>query len=270
MDTMDAQLAQIYGTGQPEAFDADDLQKTAAAELLVKLADEQNIDLNQYSDEEIGELVEDLYTEKTAAEEAAAAAAPPFPPKKKEEKEEEKEEKVAEADFLGRVMAHAYNQELENIEKEAGAKWDALKGGASGAWKSLKDVKGRGQSAAAHLRQARHGRSISGQKLTKGQQVKDILRAGKKVSPELLAGAGLTTGIAAAMRKKSSADESALEAMAQQYAFEMAKEAGYIDDHGNALVEIQQEKEASALDMAVHGRALEICAEAGLPVEWDE
>lgn len=204
---MDEQLAQIYGTGQPVAYDQEDLQKTAAAELLVKLAAEQGVDLNQFSDKEIGEMITTLY--KNAQEEGAA---PPFAgketpaeekaeEKKEEKKEEEKEKeaqaKFAEADFLGRVMAHAMVQELNSIDKQASA-----------------------QAPAAPAPQA---------------------------DPN-----------------------SALEKMAQQRAWEMAKEAGFVDEKGNLIVpqKPEQQKTASALKQAVDHRALQLLEAAGLPVEW--
>lgn len=210
---MDEQLAAIYGTGQPVAYDQEDLQKTAAAELLVKLAAEQGVDLNQFSDQEIGEMITDLY--KSAQEEGA----PPFPPKKEEEgakheaeespdkekKEEEKEKeaqaKFAEADFLGRVMAHAMVQELNNIDKKASA-----------------------QPAPA--------------------------------------------------QQPTADPNSALEKMAQKRAWEMAKEAGYVDDKGNLVVpqkpEQQKTAAASPLQQNVDVRALQILEAAGLPVEWNK
>jgi hypothetical protein len=206
---MDEQLAQIYGTGQPVAYDEEDLQKTAAAELLVKLAAEQGVDLGQFSDEEVAGMIHELYKE--------AQDAPPFPPKKKEEgkeheakesaemeegedeeeeeaKEKEAQEKFAEADFLGRVMAHAMVQELNNIDKAAAA----------------------------------------------------------QPAPE------------------QSKEASALEQMAQQRAWEMAKEAGYVDAQGNLLIpQAQPEQEkTSSLKQAVDFRALQLLEEVGLPVEW--
>lgn len=208
---MDEQLAQIYGTGQPVAYDEEDLQKTAAAELLVKLAEEQGVDLGQFSDEEVAGMIQELYKE-------AQDGAPPFPPKKEEgkehegkesaekekgeeeeEKEKEAQEKFAEADFLGRVMAHAMVQELNNIDKAAAAQQPAQQ--------------------------------------AQPQQTKEA---------------------------------SALEEMAQQRAWEMAKEAGYVDAEGNLLVpQAQPEQEkTSALKQAVDFRALQLLEEAGLPVEW--
>lgn len=211
---MDEQLAAIYGTGQPVAYDQEDLQKTAAAELLVKLAAEQGVDLNQFSDQEIGEMITDLY--KSAQEEGA----PPFPPKKEEgaeheakeskekekgedeeEKEKEAQAKFAEADFLGRVMAHAMVQELNNIDKQASAR-------------------------------------------------------------------------PAPAQQPAADPNSALEKMAQQRAWEMAKEAGYVDDKGNLVVpqkpEQQKTAAASPLQQNVDIRALQILEAAGLPVEWNK
>ena len=60
--SMDAQLAEIYGTGQ-EANAEDDQVKLAAAELLVKLAGDNNVDLSQFSDQEVAEMVVELQKE---------------------------------------------------------------------------------------------------------------------------------------------------------------------------------------------------------------
>lgn len=132
---MDQELARIYGT--PGALSDEDLEKQAEAELFVKLAGEEGIDINQLSDEQVAELYAATF-EKDAGE---------MPPQfqkgngngeskkdeEKEEKAEEKEEdaekkaqaefaaiqewqeKCAEADKLGRIMAHSYVQELGKI-----------------------------------------------------------------------------------------------------------------------------------------------------------
>ena len=268
---MDEQLAAIYGTGQEEA----DLEKTAAAELLVKLAAEEGVDLDSFSDDEIGDMVNDLYSgEESAAEgeEEAAAEGEEEAAKEGEEgkeeaaAEEEAGEKVAEADYLGRVMAHAMTQELSSIEKEAGI------GAAIGtAAKATKDaVLGAGKATGgffknrpAAYREA--GASLKGMKGgTIGERAKSLGQAAKAVAPELGAGAGLAGGAALAMSGKKK-KASAIEALADQRAFELAKEAGYIDDDGAPI-----QKQASELDLAVEQRALEICQEAGLPVEWNE
>ena len=78
--SMDAQLAEIYGTGQ-EANAEDDQVKLAAAELLVKLAGDNNVDLSQFSDAEVADMVVELQKQ--------AELPPQF--QKKEEGEEKKE-----------------------------------------------------------------------------------------------------------------------------------------------------------------------------------
>lgn len=234
---MDKQLAEIYGTGQPEV-DESDLEKTAAAELLVKLAEEQGVDLNDFSDEEVGEMLGDLY-EGGGVEHTAEA-----------------QEKYAEADYLGRIMAHSMVQELDSIEKEAGAKWDAVKGGAG----KVKDyIKGRPDAYRAFgtgVKASATGKTPFGQRLPAKQRLKILGEAAREAAPEagLIAG-GVGGGIAAAKMKKKKA--SAVETLAEQRAYELAAEAGYID------------KEASALDQVVEHRALEICAANGIPVEWN-
>jgi len=262
---MDEQLAAIYGTGNNEVEETD-IEKMAAAELLVKLAEEEGVDLDQFNDQEIAEMVSGLYK---GAE---------FPPKKdegkkeeheeeespKKEKEEEAKEKAAEADFLGRVMAHSMVHELREIEKEAGVKETVGKAG--------KAVGGFFKNQAKNVKEGVTGMGVGSTRagsqigLTKMERL-------KKLAPAAGAAAGLTAaGVAAAKlhgkKKESSANMEALDQLASQRAFEMAKEAGYIDDEGNFLVE--QQKEASALELAIEKRALEICEANGIPVEWNE
>lgn len=246
---MDEQLAQIYGTGQPVAYDQEDLQKTAAAELLVKLAAEQGVDLNQFSDTEIGEMISDLY--KSAEEEGA----PPFPPKKEEgkkeeEKEEEKEKeaqvKFAEADFLGRVMAHAMVQELNNIDKQAGV-GKMLEGAGK---KITETVLRSGKGSAARMNPLT-AKLIGGGTLAAGAT-----------------GVGLGAKKLFGKKKESAANEEALNALAQERAWEMAKAAGYVDEEGDLMVPGHQ-KQASAVEQAVEVRALQMLEQAGLPVEWN-
>lgn len=282
---MDAQLAAIYGTGnEPEG---NDLEKMAAAELLVKLAEEEGVDLSRFSDQEVAGMIADLYKQAE------------FPPKKDEGKKEEKkeehekgespekekkeEEKVAEADFLGRVMAHSMVHELREIEKEAAEKVKTEKpdrGALTGVHKLLQRG-GESKGLQAGLRGAAGAAA--------GGLLAHAAGGSNKVKAlSALAGGATGAGLGAlkAMsnkgkrqalaelshgekKKAASADESALEQLAQQAAFAMAKEAGYIDDEGTFLVQTQ-EKQASAVDQAVYARALQICEENGIPVEWNE
>ena len=146
---MNELLAQAYGT--QENIEADSgVEKTAEAALveeLEKVAAAEGIDLNEFSDDDILEIItEAMNTEKVAsaevAEEVAEEAAPEaaeaveeevkeasaeIAPEAAPEVNEEEQVKLAEADFLGRTMAHAFYDELTNIqhggeEKTAGAR----------------------------------------------------------------------------------------------------------------------------------------------------
>ena len=260
---MDAQLASIYGTGNSAVSD-DDLEKTAAAELLVKIAGEQGIDLNQFSDEQVMEMVYDLT--KTASEgEEKKEEESPAKEKKEEEspaKEKKEEEKVAEADFLGRVMAHAYVQELGNIEKQAGAKIDAVKGALS---KALNAVKGAPAAYSKSFKGRSHDalRSLTSvvSKMPTPVPLKTKLmnvgRAAKIMAPELAAlggAAALGTGGYMLGKKKES---SALDTLAEARAEQMLEEAGYT-------------KTASSVEQEVELRALQMLEASGYPVEWNQ
>ena len=141
---MNELLAQAYGT--QENIDANSgVEKTAEAALieeLEKVAAAEGIDLNEFSDDDILEIITEAMNtegvETTASEEPAAEAAeaaeeaaeePAAEGEVKEASAENDEEqvKLAEADFLGRTMAHAFYDELTNIqhggeEKTAGAR----------------------------------------------------------------------------------------------------------------------------------------------------
>ncbi len=149
---MNMELAALYNT--PGGPTQEDMNKTAEAQLFCKLAADNGIDLQQLTDEQVDHLYRATFGKK--AEEAPPPAEekkdeekkdegggspPPFPPKKEEgsDKEEEKKEaaarefqktkeaqaKYAEADYLGRVIAHSFVQELgligQSMEKEAKA-----------------------------------------------------------------------------------------------------------------------------------------------------
>ena len=103
---MDEFLNELYGTS--EIISGDDLEKQAAAEFLVKMAEEEGVNLDELSDEEVAGLLSEI--EGDMGKQASAEI---------EGEGDEAQEKLAEADFLGRAMAHAYVNELNEIEKEA-------------------------------------------------------------------------------------------------------------------------------------------------------
>lgn len=286
---MDPQLAQIYGTNQ-ESAPEDDLEKMAAAELLVKLAEEEGLDLNQLSEDEISELVNDLYSGDEGGEVKIAAADDgivyyvdgegnvlgPVEQEKQAEaraileqealegqagEEIEAQEKIAEADTLGRVMAHAMVQELNEIEKDAAGKVEAVKKGLQAA----------GKAVGGHLERVgkRATEVVTG--AGKGAATRMKPRTAKAIGAGLYgAGAAGVGGGAYALGKKK--ESSALEKLAEQRAWEMAKEAGYVDEEGNLLVPGQEKtaEEGSALGQTVDTMALQMLEAAGIPVEWNE
>lgn len=143
MTTMNQELAAFYNTNGEKtaaAPAAEDLEKQAQYELFTKLAQTNGIDLSKMNDAQIEQLFTDTFS-KTAGEmppQFAAHAKGGDKDEKKEEKKdgeksiedkakEEHEEKkamatkIAEADYIGRVIAHAMWQEKTLIEKQAAA-----------------------------------------------------------------------------------------------------------------------------------------------------
>ena len=151
MSGMDEYLAAAYGTSQTKtaAAETQDAEKVAQAEMFCKLAADHGVDLTKMSDADVSAMWQS-FSAKLAAAPAVPAKVAEFPPKK-EEKEEKKEEKghmappfgkkdekdekeehekkeaaaraefdasrewaqkTAEADFLGRQMAHAFTAQL--------------------------------------------------------------------------------------------------------------------------------------------------------------
>jgi len=116
---MNELLAQIYGTAQEEE---EVLEKTAEElllEELEKVAAAEGIDLDELSDEDILEILQDAINDEPEEEKTASAEVDD----EDLEMTDDDQEKLAEADFMGRMMAHAFYQELNDIgdelEKEA-------------------------------------------------------------------------------------------------------------------------------------------------------
>lgn len=121
---MDQELAALYGT---TGTTQEDQTKVAEAQLFAKLAADNGINLNELTDDQIQELWDGTFAKQATEEEKKE----PTEEKKEEAKEEEKkaaaqaefnsqrewQEKVAECDKLGRIMAHAYVQELDLIKQ---------------------------------------------------------------------------------------------------------------------------------------------------------
>jgi hypothetical protein len=106
---MNELLAQAYGTADNIQINSG-VEKTAEAALLEeleKIASAEGIDLNEFDDNDIMEIIGEALGE---TEKVAAAT------EETEEVAEEGEAKLAEADFLGRTMAHSFYDELTSIQ----------------------------------------------------------------------------------------------------------------------------------------------------------
>ena len=171
---MNLDLAEMYGTPgyeQEKQAEEENIEKVAQAELFAKLAADNGIDLNQFTDEQVNDLWVETFGEKLGAacdsdgdgdvgspetpkEEAAEAAAEKKKKVKKAADEfagiQDFKEKFAEADYMGRVMAHSYVNELASFgstqEKEAGV-GEAISRASKAVW----HASGRAAAAASRI-----------------------------------------------------------------------------------------------------------------------
>jgi hypothetical protein len=244
---MDQELAGMYGT--TGVATTEDQEKVAEAELFAKLAAKHEIDLTQYTDEQVlelyngtmGKVAEETCPEckkadctcPAADKEAAAAEAEKVAAAQAEfQAKQEWTEKVAECDKLGRVMAHAYVQELGLIEQAKTA------GEMPPQFAKKDDDKGE----------------------DKGEDKKDEAKDEGK--------------------KDEEKEASAIDHLAAKHAVDLAKEAGLDTEVAakrlDAVLTLggpgASEKTASAstLEENVHIRALEYLEAAGYNVTWAE
>lgn len=126
---MNSWLADVYGTGSQ----GEDLEKIAQDMLLVKLAEAEGVDISGLSPDQLSALAAEVLEENQGGEPGAGGgeAAPTTPiapvsapaqaPVTTEIQDpaglsKEAAAKFEEADFLGRVMAHSFTQELDKIK----------------------------------------------------------------------------------------------------------------------------------------------------------
>lgn len=277
---MNAWLASIYGTDGSE-----EIEKTAEAVLLQKLASENNIDLSQFSPEELQQLLAEVLGEEGAQQQMGAVpgaalqgpqvntqqpsqpgmdmnptqpgmgAQQQFRPQtfapaqqqaqpqqqipagvmaqqsapSQEAMMKEAQAKFEEADMLGRVMAHAYTDELEKIASSKtktagrfGAAKDAVKG-------ALNSARNRGGHMAERAgAKARSYGTMAGMKA----------RAHKGAI-----GAAAATGAAGFVAGRKTKEASAFEKLAEMQAAEILGAAGFDPSTGTDLYG-QQDQQA--------------------------
>ena len=285
---MNPTLAAMYNTNGAGQALAEETTKIAHLELFAKAAMAQGINLADLDEGTRGALYNE-FTTKLAEE----GAAPPFPPKKDkeeddddddeehEEKETEDEEKKeaaarreyaamsewteknAQADFLGRRMAHAFWDEYSEISKTAGK---TLRGiGPQAANK---------ESVGAGLK--RFGKDFArAAKAHPGKAA--LLGAGT-----LAAGAGAAYGAKKLKEKKEEGkkEASAFDIQAANEGLKIASAAGWDPEEVTARLNAaltlglsEPEKVAHAngnFEDAVSIRGLEILEQAGYPVDWNQ
>jgi len=284
---MDKTLAEIYGTNQSD----DDQEKLAAAAAAEELTEDGAIDLEGMTEEDLEAVAAEVLEASSDEEETEEVEEPAEEAEKTaeeatEEADEEMQEKVAEADQMGRIMAHAYVQELRAIEKtakfdpadlkkvpfkhkitgaaRAAGKWvagkagEAKKGGKrygelmAGGQKELVSGKRPGNALKVHAKGSAH----------RSEQLKSL---GARAGTAAGAGAGAAGAVGAkkAFGKKEK-KASAFETLAEQRAQEILAANGVTE---------QPETETTKYDVladAVEQRATEMLTEAGYEFEAAE
>lgn len=328
---MNPTLAAMYNTHGAGDAATEEQTKIAHLELFCKAAAAQGIDLSQLDDETKGSLYAD-FTAKLAAEEGEEEGEEEGgeeegkkpPPKEEGEGEGEEEgegdekeaaaraeyaamqewqEKNAQADFLGRRMAHAFWDEYNEISKEArGGSSQPSESEAAAFTKKFKAQqeakRSAGRAAAAEQRLAKGGAGTgaSGAKQVSGAEGK-AREAARSVSSKvkkigrttggkaaligggaaLAAGAGY--GLHKALKKKEGKKEaSAFDVTSAEQGLKIAAAAGWDEEecamHLNSLLARgveESEKVAYAngnFEDAVNLRGLELLEEVGYPVDW--
>lgn len=211
---MDEWLAKVYGTGGQ----SEDIEKTAQVEMLQKLAEQEGIDLDGLSAEQLESLSDEVFAEgEESGEEGGEEAGEEEGMEASGGDEEQLQEKFAEADFLGRVMAHSYAQELQKIAASKGHMGRRERESAKMSDKAGKGV-GRLRNAFNVARGKAHRFGAAAGRLAKAHPRK-ALGAGAA----LAAGAGFAAG----RTSKTKTASVLIEKLAEQRALEMLAEAGY-------------------------------------------
>lgn len=244
LDSMSAEQIEALAAEVLEEAAAPEAEKTAA-EGDEEEAQEEGAEGEEEAaegEEEAAEESEEEKTEDTEEEPAEEKKDEPAKDEGAEKTAAEKEAmaKIAEADFLGRVMAHAYVKELKEIEKKASGFPFQKEEKKDGKKEEKKDEK-------------------------KGDEKEKKASKGGKV------GAFLAKG----MKKKANAEVSALDTLALARAQEILKANGIEVEQPAAEAPAAESKETEKvandkyemLDQAVTKRAEEMLIEAGYKFE---
>lgn len=247
-------LSQYYGTSVPEPTEGDSLEKMAQLHLLEKLAEDEEIDLTQYSDEEILAMTDQVFGEGGEEPEAQG--------------DDGDYEKIAaarfeEADYLGRVMAHSMWNELDAIQKAAAkagpgvsypagapaAEFDkefargakkkrvAAARAADAAKYEGSAMAGRGHSGARSVGKAEGGvrSALSKMKTRKGRGKAALIGAGLAGGAALAAGGVLGAKALKKRKEEQQKTASALDTLSDSRAFDILANYGYVTEQGEII-----------------------------------
>lgn len=274
---MSSTLSEVFGTSKVASATAEDIEKRAANEFFIGLCKEQGINIKELNDSQL----DDLYKAAMDMRKEAGEMPPQFAKKdgddkdkktegKKDGDDKEKEAaaasaklaaaqaefdavktaavKVAEAEAMGRIMAHSFVSELDKIaEKNGGFPFPPKKDGDDKDKDDKKDGKEDGKKEAS---------------------------SADKAAALVAAFQAKTAGAAPAV---SGSTTSNFDELASYRAIDLLKEAGINPDEAfgrvNAVYTLglkESTKLASAPDAnaGLEIRALEICEAAGYEVTW--
>jgi len=256
-------LAEMYGTretiGAPSQ--SDEVEKLAEANLLDQALTAEGVDIDTLPAETILKVAYELFGEDSHLVKAAAQGELQ---EGEQEGDEDFQTKVAQADFLGRVMAHSYVNEMNDMEKDADGKVEAVRKGLGAAYKAVKGA------PAAYVKSVKERARIAKLLAYKGgvkgygkaglkARAGYVARGAKKLAPELGAAGALGAGGTYAAMKDKKKESSALDTLAEKRAMDWAAEHG--------LLEQETEPEEEKLASAVNQRAYQMLLDQGIDVD---
>jgi hypothetical protein len=273
-------LAELYNTRETiGASKGDDVEKLAEAQALDQFLQGEGVDIDRLDGDTILKVAHQLFGDESALLKAAAEEGESeegeheeHETPEEEEVEEEAKKKVAEADYLGRLMAHAFVQEQSELAKEAGIKetagkaWAGLKAHAgkasdkgSKAWASTKAHAGKAYAGTKDAYKAKNIREAVSElrSMPKGAPKKEAIRKllkgmGQTGAAYGIPAAGVAYGATKAFGGKSKEKRSsAIDALAEQRAVEIYQL-------------LQNENSEEKLASAIDDRAIELLEEQGL------
>jgi hypothetical protein len=273
MAEMSELLASVYQTGA--APSDEDKEKIAAADMFVKICDDNGIKIEDLTEGQVQTLWKTAMEgnekcpkcgEKDCKCPAAKEGAAQVEVEKKQaaaaewQEKRAAAEKIAEADALGRIMAHSYVDELKKIaEGEGGGLPPALKAKMEEKKEEAKGNGGNGNGGEEKKEEEKEGAANESQ-----QKAAALIAELEKQKSASTGGASTTAQ---------------LDELAANQALAILKEAE-IDDklaydrvsavYTLGLKDSEKIAHVQGFDQAVQVRALEFCEAAGFPVNWDQ